>query len=267
MYVEQLGTGDPEIAVVGGIHGDEPCGEYAITSILEENPAVERPVKFVIANEKARAQNQRFLDTDLNRSFPGDPESRSHERRLAARIADEIHGCETLGLHSTQSYDRLFGLIDEVGPFVRSVCPRLSIDAVVETTGANEGRMFSVAPRAVEVECGFQGSERAALNAVRVTREFLTATGALDRDETPRQKDLPLFGLRGPIPKRSADTYDVFVSNFEEVTAGEVFAAIDGEGIVAEEPFHPVLLSPYGYEDVFGYRAEQVGTLTAGDSE
>ncbi len=263
VYVEQLGSGDPEIAVVGAIHGDEPCGEHAVRTLLDERPAVQRPVKLILANEEALAREQRYVDTDLNRSFPGDPDATSHEMRLAATLAEEIRGCHVLGLHSTQSYERMFALVDEVGPVARRVCPRLSIDAVVETTGANEGRLFSVAPEAIEVECGYQGTAQAAENAVRVTREFLTAVGALPPDGEPRQTDLPVFRLRGPIPKRTADTYDVYVSNFEEVTAGEVFAAVGGENVVAEEPFHPVLLSSHGYEDVFGYRAERVGTLSA----
>jgi predicted deacylase len=266
VYVEQLGSGEPEIAVVGAIHGDEPCGEYAVRTLLDEQPPVKRPVKCIVANEEALAAEQRYVETDLNRAFPGDPHAPTHEGRLAAALAEELRGCTVLGLHSTQSYDGMFALVDEVGPATRSICPRLSIDAVVETTGANEGRIFAVAPDTIEIECGYQQSPEAAENAVQVTREFLAATGTLPDAGGARQVDLPVFRLRGPIPKRAADTYDVFVSNFEEVTAGEVFAAMGGEDVVADEPFHPVLLSSHGYEDVFGYRAERVGTLSAADA-
>lgn len=263
MYVEQLGSGEPEIAVVGGIHGDEPCGARAVRAFLAERPDVERPVRFIVANEEALARGRRYVDVDLNRVFPGDPDADTHEGRLAAALTAEIRGCATLALHSTQSYEGLFALVDEVGPFARAVCPKLSIDAVVETGPDEDGRIFAAAADAVEVECGRQGTERAAENAVAVTREFLAATGALAGDCAERNADVPVFRLRGPIPKESADTYDVFVPNFEEVAAGEVFASMGGEDVVAEEAFHPVLLSPRGYEDVFGYRAERVGTLLA----
>lgn len=265
MYVEQIGSGTPELAVVGAIHGDEPAGEHAVRTLLEERPSVERPVKFVVANEAALERGQRYVDVDLNRSFPGDPDAPTHEGRLAARLSEEIRGCTTLALHTTQSYEGMFALVHEVGPLTRRVCPRLSVDAVVVTAGANEGRIFSVNPDVVEIECGYQGSRQAAENAVRVTREFLGATGALPNYEGPRQRDLPVFRMRGPIPKEEADSYDVFVDNFEEVTAGEVFAAMGDEDVVAEESFHPVLLSSGGYEDVFGYRAEKIGTLSSAD--
>ncbi|ELZ54483.1 succinylglutamate desuccinylase/aspartoacylase, partial [Halorubrum hochstenium ATCC 700873] len=48
---------------------------------------------------------------------------------------------------------------------------------------------------------------------------------------------------------------------FERVESGERFAAADGEPLLADEPFYPVLLSPNGYRDQFGYVADRVGTL------
>ncbi|MFC7077956.1 M14 family metallopeptidase [Haloarcula halophila] len=261
MRVEQLGEGEPEVAVVGGIHGDEPCGPAGIEAVLADPPDVSRPVKFVVANERALAAGTRYVDADLNRLFPGSPESDVHEERLAAELTAELEGCTVLALHSTQSYDDLFALVDDVTPLAREICPRLSVDAVVRTAGANEGRIFSAVPSTIEVECGYQGSSTAATNAAKVIREFLAATGVTDAASTTRTDPLPVFQLGEPIPKDAADSYEVFARNFEEVPEGEPIAAADGETVVADEPFHPVLLSPEGYEHVFGYTAEKIGVL------
>ena len=261
MYVQQLGAGEPEVAVVGGIHGDEPCGIHAVETLLAEEPAVERPVAFVIANEEAAEQGKRYLDTDLNRSFPGDQESNAHEERLAAELVEEIGDCTTLALHSTQSYGGMFGLVDTVDELARTICPELPIDAVIETRATNEGRIFDGVPATIEVECGFQGSTEAADNAVDLTRAFLRAVDALPRDSVTKSAGIPLFDLGEPIPKGMGEVYEVYAENFEVVAAGEAFAATDGEPVVAEEPFYPVLLSPEGYEDVLGYTAERIGTL------
>lgn len=261
MQVEQLGRGDPAVAVVGAIHGDEPCGAEAVRRLIEERPVVERPVKLVVANEAALTESARYLDADLNRSFPGDPAAATHEGRLAARLADELVGCATLALHSTQSYEGPFALVDAVDDFSRDVCARLSVDAVVETGSDYDGRIFSAVDRAVEVECGLQRSRQAAENAYRLSREFLAACGALPDETLAPRADTPVYRLVGPIPKRAADSYEVYVDNFEEVAAGEVFAAMGEDEVVADEPFHPVLVSSNGYEDVFGYRAERLGTL------
>lgn len=261
MYVEQLGDGDPEVAVVGGIHGDEPCGVHAVETLLEEAPSVERPVAFVIANEEALERGERYAEVDLNRSFPGDPASELHEERLAAELVAAVGDCTTLALHSTRSYGGMFALVDTIGDAEREVCPRLPIDAVIETHGANERRIFAGIPATVEVECGYQGSQQAADNAVTLTRAFLRALGVLPSDPTDSRADVPVFELGDPIPKAMGEIYEVYAENFEEVRAGEAFAATDGEPLVAEESFHPVLLSPDGYEDVFGYTADRVGSL------
>jgi predicted deacylase len=264
MRVERLGDGDPEVAVVGGVHGDEPCGAAAVERLMGERPTVERPVALVVANEEALAAGERYVDEDLNRSFPGDHDADSHERRLAARLGDLLSDCETVSLHSTQSYGEMFAIVDGVGEFQRGVCPRLPVDAVVDAGAFDRGRLFDSVDRLVEIECGYQGSEQAAANASRAARAFLGAVGALPDEKRPPREGLPVYRLDQRLPKGRAREYEVYASNFEHVPAGEPFAAADGHEVVAEEGFYPVLLSAYGYEDVFGFAAERLGTVEDG---
>jgi len=258
MRVEQRGEGTPEVAVVGGIHGDEPCGVRAVERLLDEPLTVDRPVKFIVANEEAIARDQRYVDADLNRAFPGDPDAEEHERRLAAEISEEIEGCLTLAIHSTQSYAEPFAVVDGIDDLAREIPPQLSVTALVETSEYIEGRIF-VAADAVEIEAGLQGSPEAEENALRIAREFLTATGVLPGDTVRRE--VPVYKLLRAIDKRPASEYEVFAENFERVPAGEPFAAMDGESVTAETDFFPVLLSAYGYSSVFGYAAERVGSV------
>jgi predicted deacylase len=260
-----LGDGEPEIAVVGGIHGDEPCGEHAVAQLIADPPALQRPVRCLIANERALDAGTRYVDMDLNRAFPGDSDGEAHEERRAAAVAEKVRGCAVLALHSTQSYDGLFSLVSAVGPTARRICPRLAIDAVVETA-AHKGRIFSVVPDAIEVECGRQRSAAAKANAEDVVRDFLAAVGALP---DPREPDgtIPRFELGDAIPKPAGQRYTVHVDNFERVGADEPLAAVDGELIRTTEPFYPVLFSANGYDSIFGYRAARLGTLGVGSDE
>ncbi|SEO72643.1 Succinylglutamate desuccinylase [Halogranum amylolyticum] len=266
MRVYQLGEGTPEVAVVGSIHGDEPCGVRAIERLVAKEPEVERPVKLVVANEEALDADVRYLDDDLNRAFPGDPEADSHERRLAHALQRELHDCTVLSLHSTQSYSEPFALVDTVDAVSRAICPRLPVDVVVETDRFTDGRLIEH-PHTIEVECGFQGSEEAVENAYWLTRSFLAATSALpaptvdDPIDAGGRDDVTVFRLLEKIPKEPATEYEVFATNFVRVESGERFAAVDGDSLHAETSFFPVLLSPYGYRDVFGYAADRVGTL------
>jgi predicted deacylase len=264
--VETLGDGDPSVAVVGGIHGDEPCGPAAVERLLAAPPDLRAPVKLVVANEEALERGVRFVDADLNRSFPGDAGSDAHEERLAAALADELADCVTLALHSTRSGPEPFAVVAGVGDVERRVVTRFGVDAVVDTEGGADGRIFA-AGRAVEVECGLQGSDDAADAAEALSRRFLAATGAADLlADAPPARSVPLYELGAAIEKPAGDPR-TFARNFEEVAAGERFAAAGGVDLVAEAAFVPVLLSPDGYEDIFGYRARRVGTVDPLDGD
>ncbi len=259
MRVAQLGSGTPELAVVAGIHGDEPCGVRAVERLLDERPTVERPVKLIVANEAALERRVRFVDEDLNRTFPGHPNAKTHEAQLAHRLVEELEGCLTFSMHSTQSHADPFAIVNGVSETAKELVPQLPVAAMVETSQFAEGRLFSKI-NTIEVECGLQGSETAAQNADRLTRTFLTAVGALPGDTVCHE--LPVYQLTDVINKQQADTYEVFVDNFTRVDAGDPFAAADGDTQVANEPFYPVLMSPNGYRDVFGYAADKLDILT-----
>ena len=262
MRVERRGDGEPEVAIVGGIHGDEPCGPAAIERTLAADLEFRRPVLFVVVNEEAIAEDVRYLEEDLNRAFPGDPNGDTHESRLAAELGALVGDCETLSLHSTQSYERPFAIVKQVDDFASGVCPQLSVDAVVDGGQFDRGRLFTVAPRTIEVECGYQGSVEAADNATKLVREFLAATGAIEADPVAPAAELPVYELQRSISKEStAADYEVVASNFERVEAGESFAVAGEESRVAAEPFYPVLMSAYGYDELFGFAATYRGTI------
>jgi hypothetical protein len=266
MRIHELGDGPPEVAVVGAIHGDEPCGARAIERLVSENPPAERPVKLIVANEEALDRGVRYVDEDLNRAFPGDPNADTREGRLAHDLAREVRGCTTLAIHSTQSFGEPFAVVNGVDAVARTVAPRLPVVALVETDEHTDGRLIQL-PHVIEVEAGFQGSDEAAENAYWLLRAFLVATDVLSppaADDPLRDDDgdpVPVFRLREPIPKPPGEFYEVYARNFERVAAGEAFAAADEEQLVADRPFYPILLSAYGYEDQFGYVAEKVGTV------
>jgi succinylglutamate desuccinylase len=261
MRAYQLGDGTPEVAVVGGIHGDEPCGARAVERIVADDPPVERPVRLVVANEAALARDERYVDVDLNRSFGDDVSPDAHEYALATDLADELADCTVLSLHSTQSHPDPFGIVNGLDGPVAEIAPQLSVQAVVDVDD-DEGRLFALeATDLIEVEAGRQGTDTAAENAYRLAREFLTATEVLPGPTASR--NVPVYRLDDRIEKPRAERYEVLAENFVRVDAGEPFAAADGERLVAEHPFVPVLLSARGYEEIFGYASDHVGVLEA----
>lgn len=288
MRVETLGNGEPSVAVIGAIHGDEPCGARAIERFLSEGHTIERPVKLIVANEPALERGVRFVERDLNRSFSGDPDSEIAEVRLANALLDEIEGCLTLGFHSTVSTEDAFGTVADLDATKRAVFRALPIGAVADFTGVVEGRSVNL-PGFLNVEAGYQGSEDAAANAYDCLYAFLRVTGVLETDRDSRSEGVEntntnadadaetatdeitpseaattetiVYEVAETIAKEPGCSYRVLASNFERVAPGEAFAEIDGEALRADEEFWPVLMSAEGHATLLGYEARRAGPI------
>lgn len=267
MHVETLGEGTPSVAVVGAIHGDEPCGARAIERFLDESWPIERPVKLIVANERALAAGERYLDADLNRVFPGDPAGDDHEERLAHELRRAVEGCVTLGIHSTVSFDEPFGTLADLTPSKAEIVRALPLAHAADFSGVVAGRSVNL-PEFVNVEAGYQGSERAAENAFDCVVAFLRSTGAVPGPA--ESTETGLYEVFDRIEKATDHTYRVDVENFERVAPGDVYARTRGgdgereaERLRADREFWPVLLSADGHRRLLGYKSTRIGEIGA----
>ncbi|WP_172824931.1 succinylglutamate desuccinylase/aspartoacylase family protein [Halorientalis sp. IM1011] len=254
-----LGPGaDADVAIVGGIHGDEPSGVRAVRRVIESNPSFQRPVKLVIANPPAVASHRRYLDVDMNRVFPGDPASPDQERRLAAATLKEINDCSVvLSLHSTHSYDDPIALVSRSNPPVQGLAARLPVSHIVDPTPCFDGAFPACAP-VVSVEAGRQLTEEATENATDIVAAFLRLTDALP-GEVPTT-DSTYYTVTDAVSKQPDTDYELQIENFEVVEPGTTVARSEDREYVADDAFVPILMSETGYDDILGYKGETAGT-------
>lgn len=91
-----------KILILGGMHGNEMLGIRLVESLRRE-PIV--GVDAVIANPRAVAAGERFVETDLNRSF-GDQPDDTFERRRAKELSELIVQYDVVfDFHNTQTPD------------------------------------------------------------------------------------------------------------------------------------------------------------------
>ena len=249
MEVTRKGPGNAEVAVVYCTHGDETAGKKAVEKLIESNPEFKKGVKFVFANEKAYEQGERFTDTDLNRSFPGDPESENYEERLAAEMMEELQDVKVLDLHETKSSPTPFSLfcwMDE------------GTIETLQSTGVGKAVEISYTPGCginhyggVEVETGPRGSEESVEEAYQVLKQFLVNNGVIKGEKRFSRPEL--YSVYG-VEKRPSQDFDAEVENFVEIDSGETFASSDEEVLKAEKSFVPVLFAE-SYPEIFGFKA------------
>jgi hypothetical protein len=100
-----------KILVIGGMHGNEPLG-IEVIKFFNASPAQE--VDTLLANKKAITKDCRFISNDLNRSFPGNLNSKDYETRRAAEILAITKKYDlVLDFHNTHCPDNDCGFVGE----------------------------------------------------------------------------------------------------------------------------------------------------------
>lgn len=248
------GPGEPEVAIVGGVHGDERSGINAVRRLRDADLDFKRGVAFVLANPAAIEADRRYLDSDLNRAFPGDPNG-DREDRIAARLCAFIEDMTSLSLHETRSRPTPFALVHSAHEYEFELASRLPVPHVVDHWGVNE-TTITVCGVNVEIELAYEDAEWVTAAAEQQVCAFLKRVGALSGE--PPEANPDYFHMAEPIPKPAGRTYELYVENFERVPEGAVFARVDGRDLVADEPFYPILMSERGYPDIFGYKGYKI---------
>ncbi len=266
MKLVERGSGRPRVAVVGGIHGDEPTGEIVVDRLVDELEVDDGTVQLLVANEPALTAGSRYRETDLNRSFPGDVDSELYETALATRVVTVLEGADAvLALHTSRSAPPPFAIFSELTDSVRRSVTGMPVDYALDAGGLRTTTLDSTLPHCVSLEAGHQQSEAAATFGYEATEAFLRAHGVL-QDREPAFSETRVVEGHEEVPKGSGEPR-LYYSNFEEIPTGEVFARddevthrVDREGVV------PVLASEHGYEDIFGLYGSFSGTLEPPES-
>ncbi|MFB6175018.1 MAG: succinylglutamate desuccinylase/aspartoacylase family protein [Candidatus Nanohalobium sp.] len=245
------GEGEPELVVVGAIHGDEPAGKNAIERVLNEDIKFQRPVKFIVANQEALEKEERFVDRDLNDSFPGDPDSSQHEERLAAEITEEVKGKTVIDLHSTRSTSEPFATMKDTDEKTVELLKHSGVERGI-CFPSNSGVLIEQASNGLIVETGVQGTENAEKDAYRILKNFLAAEQVIEESYTTSEPEL--YRYIGTVE----GDWRFEAENFRKVEKGETYASRKNDELVASESFYPVLMSTDGYEGKLGYKAEKI---------
>ncbi len=94
--------GKIKVVIVCCLHGDEVFGERVFAHYTNKLDQM-NGIRLILANQEAYNNGTRFIDDDLNRSFPGN-EHGNHEERLATQILPFISNIRyVLDIHTTTS--------------------------------------------------------------------------------------------------------------------------------------------------------------------
>ena len=144
-------TPGKRLLVLGGVHGNEPCGPIAIRRAAAllgsgELQLREGQVTFVpVCNPRAAAENRRYVESNLNRRLVPKADPRTYEDRLGNILCPLLESCDVLlDLHSYNAGGEAFMFVDasdaEACAYAASLGPRTLMSgfaAAYATSGRN----------------------------------------------------------------------------------------------------------------------------------
>ncbi len=225
----------PSVVIMGGVHGNEPCGASAVRRLHAHFEKKELSVSrgtltLIVANHDALKKNLRMVERNLNRLFKDNCEEvPCAETERAEELKPLVAQCEyMLDLHSTSLPSAPFLMCEtpELG-----ITPALGVEKVVLgwnslgdiICGDTETWARSNGAKAFTLECGQHLDATAPGVAYTAAIRFLTLTGIVDSlkkepDVTPQFLTLYHFEKLQDRGFRYARDF----ASFSPVKAGEL---------------------------------------------
>ena len=246
--------------IVGATHGHEVLGVRIIDELKKLTSG--KNIEMVIGNPLAYERGVAFVESDLNRSFPGNPRG-TYEQRRAYELMNAITAADfVVDIHSTRtttSPDEAMCIVvrwdDEMRDLIRFLAP----PKVLVMRHNASGALIAHAKTGIALEYGANESIYAYERALHNICALLARFGSLDNNpySPPERIDATeVFEVYGVVPKpQGACVFDVSVRNFVEVKKGERIAVCGKDEILADETFIPILFGKNRYKDIFGFKA------------
>lgn len=222
------------IAIITHLHGNEHFGKRLFEHFSRSiNKYL--GVLIVIANEEAMERDKRYIDQDLNRSFPGKKDG-NHEEKLAKEILDLVKDYRyVIDIHTTTSEVKVVPIIAKLDEDTKALVNLTGSEEVI-IMEKNKSSLIGNLKSAISLELN---EAYAAECGIEVIEEYIDR---LLNDTTKKPIGRKLFTTKGTIPLA-----------FELPTKAKNFEYLEGLG-------YPYLLFEKNYTEYQGFFAESIQT-------
>jgi predicted deacylase len=240
--VKIIGEGKPVVGVVGLVHGNEPCGGYAIDKLMNIKPK-KGTLILIKANTEAEKVNKRYVETNLNRAFPGKEDGKIEER-IAYELFPFVQMCDyLLDLHSTSQESEPFIILNEDNEARSKLGSKLGVKNFIELGGIIGGTLMDNEGVKLTVECGQHDSQEAKDVAVKVSNNFLKGIGMIDGEIENTKLSKFRVIKQMTIDNPDSFTFSEDIHPFKLVKEGDCIGSYPDKKVHASIDFYPVLIT------------------------
>lgn len=240
----------PNLVVMVGVHGDEPCGLDALAEIVP-NLKIERgTVTFVLGNPKAVSRHKRMYEANLNRMFRPDEllsndERGTYEYIRSRELMPILKRTDALlDIHSSTTKDSVPFVICEPQSFQCAT----ALPAAVVVSGIDElhptgtdAFVNQSGGMGICIECGNHADAKAKNVAIEAIKNFLAYFEVI---QGPSVLPVPQKYIKACFiyKNRGSFTLSKVFTEFEEVSKGQIIGYDNGNAVVA--PYDACILFP-----------------------
>lgn len=227
---------NPKITITCCVHGDEIFG-LEVFRRLSLDTERKNGLKLILVNEEAVIAKKRFLETDLNRSFPGRTDG-SHEEKLALELLPHARTAQSLlDIHTTTSDIRMTPIVTDLNDETRRIISFTDSEEVA-LMGEDMARRSLIGQAKAGVSLEFNEVYAKTEEAFGIV---LDVVDGLLENKTATAKPRRIFHITGTIPRTNAIPEDT--RNFK---------------IIPELNVYPFLLNERAYPDLHALKATKV---------
>ena len=238
-------------------HGDERVG-LAVAREIKKLKIVKGEVHVHVANELAYRKKKRYIDQDLNRSFPGKPRG-NHEQKLAAKILPLVKSADiVIDIHSTRSELRDSLIVTKLDAKTRSYIQAIRPKYALRMSATKKNALISAARVGIAFEYGKDKDPRTARTTILGIKRLLFHLGMIPHSTDKSTSKTLYFDVFSSVPKPKGAKLLLNINNYGLVKKGSPYAISGKQKIFARENFYSILFGNKNYEDIFGFAARKI---------
>lgn len=244
MKIDNYGHGECHFNIIVGVHGDEraPIEAYVLLKEYLAGREIKKAFNIITANETALAKGQRYIESDLNRCFPGKSDG-DLEERLANEMGPILRKARyNFDLHSTTvPIKKPYGIISV---YSQALHRSMSHTGVENYIFDNSESLIKFAPKALAIEVGCENDPLSIENAFEIMKNILIYFGVIDKETTLMPCVPSIFLIYHFVLKERFTSLSSELKDFTRVNKGDILGiGKNNEQIRAEEAFYIILVN------------------------
>lgn len=258
ILLEKMKTGNHPIVYINACtHGNEKVGARILEAI--EKISVKKGMIITnIANREAFALDKRFIDQDLNRSFPGKPDG-NHEERLAHELLPLVIFADVvIDIHSTTSGKHGAVIVTKIDTPTMDTIRFINPERVVIMSATKDTALISSAKIGIAFEYGKDTNKSTYTETLKGILNILIGLGMIEGVCTVKKGKTQFYRVAAPLQKERGFTLGTSIKNFQLVKKGDMVAHSGERMVLAPMDFYPILFGENSYTEIFGFMGEEV---------